>query len=140
MRLPWDGGYYETIEWFTPTGWEDDLGCRGWTGMVCNWYQGLYPSTHPGASRCIRSKFTKGKPSQQCCYDSSGKLITSGVGAGSPDRNFPNHQESDVDPWMCAAELDGNLGVIKDGPHMREYLARRPANNGNNCTANSGTW
>ena len=132
------GGFYQVKDEYIPDGWEDDLGCRGFTGMVCNWAQGLRPSTHPGAARCIRSNFTTGQPSQQCCYDSRGNLITTGVGAGSPDRNFPNHQRSDIDPWICAAELDGNPEEIKDGPHMREYLARRPANNSNGCAANSG--
>ena len=48
---------------------------------------------HPGASECFRSYPKSGKnktylggPGQQCCYAQSGSLITSGPGAGTPDR------------------------------------------------------
>ena len=61
------GGFYSVKDQYVPKGWEDDWGCRGLTGMACNWYEGLSPRSHPGASHCIRSKFTTGQPSQQCC-------------------------------------------------------------------------
>lgn len=86
---------------------------------------------HPGASYCIRSisspTFSAG---QQCCYDPAEKLITGGLGAGTPDRIEPDgvslesgiHFCVDVLPYLscsCAA-----------------YLSHRPPNNGNECPAN----
>ena len=108
-------------------------------------------STHPGATRCLRKK--AGSATQQCCYHND-KLITGGLGAGSADRNDPDHLTSDVTPWLCAMMLDGkfehvgglgsgvgngiggdvNVYVPKTpGVHLKEYMRRRPANNGNGC-------
>jgi RHS repeat-associated protein len=119
----------------TPESWKKDPACGGFGGLFASWYCGISTSTHPGASGCIRKKGS-GNATQQCCYDRSGDLITGGVGAGTPDLNNPNHEDSDVKPWLCAAELDGNPGEIKDGPHIREYIARRPPNNANGCKSN----
>lgn len=85
---------------------------------------------HPGSVNCIRSRALRGH-SQQCCYDGSGKLITSGSAAGTPDfGGFPGnpgvHFTEDVLPfWMCcsAGKLD-------------KYLKFRPPNNANNCPEN----
>ena len=71
---------------------------------------------HPGAENCYRSSEPLtyispdnpekiASPGQQCCYDESGKLITNGPGAGTPDlyspsdwRNIGSHREYDVQP------------------------------------------
>ena len=124
-----------------PEGWGWDLGLTD----VAAWAIDVYPATHPGASNCIRSSSTQpvktlggvvGLETQQCCYK-DGKLITDGTGAGTPDYNTPNHTVSDVNPWKCAAMLDGNhvngKAIIASGTTMDEYLKRRPPNNGNNC-------
>jgi hypothetical protein len=59
---------------------------------------------HKGASICFRSypaiKTDQGMSGQQCCYDSEGQLITTGKGAGTPDRET-----------SCAGE--GNDGRMK---------------------------
>jgi RHS repeat-associated protein len=88
---------------------------------------------HPGASWCMRSDTSSG-PGQQCCYDSQGDLITSGLGAGTPDRQaasfwngiFLNHYFHDVAPFNIAWQLDG--GAL--GPNLSAYLAVRPPSQG----------
>jgi RHS repeat-associated protein len=88
---------------------------------------------HPGASWCMRSNTSSG-PGQQCCYDSHGDLITSGLGAGTPDRQaasfwnglYLNHYFHDVAPFNIAWQLDG--GIL--GSHLRAYLAVRPPSQG----------
>jgi AMOP domain len=62
---------------------------------------------HPGAQACIRQAgVAAGGPSQQCCYDSTGNLILHGnPGAGTPDRNYPGHQEADVDTYSECCKL-----------------------------------
>ncbi|HMO85970.1 MAG TPA: hypothetical protein PKC18_13735 [Lacipirellulaceae bacterium] len=65
---------------------------------------------------------------QQCCYDKDGKLVTEGPGAGTPDRNDPDHIDSDVAPWKCAKFLDNGFG-----DYFNEYLRYRPPNKGNDC-------
>lgn len=45
---------------------------------------------HPGASACMRSTNNSGDSGQQCCYDEDGALITSGLGAGTPDKVAPD--------------------------------------------------
>ena len=113
-----------------------------WDG-ACNPTRYLYPDLgwHPGAKGCIRSVAAgpyETKPVQQCCYDGSGKLITSGSGAGTPDVNDPGHQEDEVIPFDCAHHLDGDKsGDWKNqGPHVQAFIGYRPPNNGNNCKAN----
>ena len=94
---------------------------------------------HPGAAKCIRSKKTYDSGcglthGQQCCYDDKGKLITDGLGAGTPDIIAPigisgilGHNSRDVTPYkMCKS-----VGLAKD------YLKIRPPNNGNNCIPNN---
>ena len=75
---------------------------------------------HPGADHCYRSAGqdetfadgSTGKTAQQCCYV-GGKLITSGFGAGTPDRAAAsyvslNHKIIDVDSHAncCQKECD----------------------------------
>ncbi|REA64471.1 hypothetical protein DSL64_02675 [Dyadobacter luteus] len=81
---------------------------------------------HHGATECFRSypytKTSAGKSGQQCCYDSNGKLISSGSGAGTPDKASTcsgedksgtmkirffallPHYFRDVKPWKQAGE------------------------------------
>jgi len=126
-----------------PVGWSVDWGLTDFAA----WWIGLRGPTHPGATRCIRKKV--GNATQQCCYRGD-ELITGGLGAGTPDRNNPDHSSADVDPWLCAMMLDGKFGkgygwgsgigrsVIVFAPetpgvHLNEYMRRRPPNNGNSC-------
>lgn len=100
---------------------------------------------HQGASFCIRSyppvQTTEGMSGQQCCYDSLGRLITSGTAAGTPDRisacKGENHSGS-----MTIAKL-GVIGhffkdvlpfFIMDISKYHEYW---PPHNGNNCFSNN---
>ena len=76
---------------------------------------------HKGASECFRSypaiTTAEGQSCQQCCYDTSGHLISYGSGAGTPDKistcdgedsngkmktkfsRVLNHYIKDVKPW-----------------------------------------
>jgi len=119
------------------------------------WRWQLVPDTflekyHPGASYDLRStsrrRYYRGA-GQQCTYDSNGKLITHGVGAGTADRVAPTggvidalvggHGSSDVQPAEWAWRLDKLLGYAKgDGPYFKKYLEVRPINNGKKCPKN----
>ena len=66
---------------------------------------------------------------QQCTYTSNGKLITGGLGAGSPDRHGVggcsidfDHVAEDVDTWEAYSCIS--------------YLKLWPANQGDNCSEN----
>lgn len=96
---------------------------------------------HPGAKWCIRSKKSgSSKSGQQCCYDSNGKLITHGAGAGTPDKVSPDeknfgsggHQEADVNPYDLALKCDGG----SPGAAAAKYREVRPPNNANGCEKN----
>lgn len=95
-------------------------------------------SAHPGATICIRDNVASTSGAgQQCCYDNNYKLITSGLGAGTPDkahwrpavRIFPPdlgpHYYEDVVPFRRCNKCD--------------YLEARPPNNGNSCPENERT-
>lgn len=122
--------YYTELVWYMPRGWHDDP-ADTWEFFV--WLGTGVWDFHPGSHSCIRSDEAENGAVQQCCYDHRGKLITSGSGAGTPDRNDPTHPSSDVDPIVCAMHLDGG-GF--DGGHVRIYESFRPPNNGNNCDPN----
>ncbi len=90
-------------------------------------------TTHPGCSTCFRSTpryLTVWPPvwiqaGQQCCYDEQGKLITSGPGAGTPDRRSPGiniggHFYWDVYPYL----------VCKKAGMLDDYISRRPNDQG----------
>ncbi len=57
-----------------------------------------FRSEHPGAAVCFRSypavRTSEGWSGQQCCYSISGRLITVGPGAGTPDRSSSCSGES----------------------------------------------
>ncbi|MFA7173752.1 MAG: RHS repeat-associated core domain-containing protein, partial [Kiritimatiellia bacterium] len=88
---------------------------------------------HPGASWCMRSNTSSGS-GQQCCYDKQGHLITSGLGAGTPDRQaasirsgfYLSHYQHDVAPFNIAWDLDG--GVL--GQNLSKYFTVRPPSQG----------
>jgi len=78
-------------------------------------------------------------PGQQCNYDASGQLITSGLGAGTPDRESPSfinflytsHYATDVDTYFMAGKLDGiDVTTGQLGPNLRKYLEVRPPDQG----------
>jgi RHS repeat-associated protein len=89
-----------------PMPWQPDLG---------TWDNDVFDSDayHPGAKWCIRQTVSGSgcQPGQQCCYDSQGKLIKTGPGAGTPDKYAPEfgcltrHCSGDVNTWkMCVRE------------------------------------
>ena len=94
---------------------------------------------HKNAKWCMRSKSKFLESGQQCCYDEEGKLITSGLGAGTPDRYAPAlinaffllHFLHDVVPFFIALKLDKD----KEGnPNLGAYLSvRPPSKGGGNC-------
>ena len=71
---------------------------------------------HPGASYEMRTEALGSEKTQghQATYDRSGRLITSGLGAGTADLWTPRtgqyrmHGDEDVKPFIWAAQLDGN--------------------------------
>jgi AMOP domain len=76
---------------------------------------------HPGADVCIRGG-GPGGTTQQCCYANQGTpgtytIVQHGTpAAGTPDRNFPNHIESDVDTaddciFKCPSLKDKYIGT-----------------------------
>ena len=106
---------------------------------------------HPGAAYEMRTEALEGEgqtQGNQATYDSSGKLITTGLGAGTADRVSPStdrsdHRDVDVKPFIWAAQLDGNpvegttvvfLDIPENlthplmyhGEKLDEYLERRP--------------
>lgn len=87
-------------------------------------------------------------PGQQCTYDSAKKLITSGIGAGSPDRDSPDicgwgdiltgqgfpdydHYCEDVVPWGKGGSLVCSESSVPCWIYLRDW----PANKGKNCPA-----
>lgn len=104
---------------------------------------------HPGAFFTMRSERTASNHAHQAAYTTNGKWIRSGVSAGTADRfaatewgnmNF-NHVRGDVNPFVMAAQLDGNpcdksgvtmtASILYEGHFVKQYLAVRPpvANN-----------
>jgi RHS repeat-associated protein len=89
---------------------------------------------HPNATWTMRSNTYQG-PGQQCNYDSKGDLITSGLEAGTPDRQAPSilnsvylgHYRHDVAPFNRAWALDGGPPA---GKNLKAYLEVRPPSQG----------
>ena len=88
-----------------PFTWTEDFSCNPESEDDCT-------NFHPGAFGCIRSASTNTNSysGQQYCYNSTGTVISRGLGVGSPDlvagtaSNFlnpfvPSHDDLDVDPW-----------------------------------------
>ena len=92
---------------------------------------------HVGANRCMRSK-PSGGHANQCCYDSSGKLLTGGSGIGSADFapgtvwTFLDHRAHDMQPADLATKLDNG----KWGPWSEKYISVRPQMGTGKCPDN----
>lgn len=101
-------------------------------------------SLHPGAYYSMRSKPHWGN-SNQCIYDSDGKLLTDLPSAGSADYRAPGvntgHRGHDVTPVLLANQLDGGvrpsttLGLVRGvtqmvvpaGANVTRYYEVRPS-------------
>ena len=117
-----------------------------------NWLSPKSPPAkfyHHTAVYEMRSQQTTGGHGNQACYTKDGKIIESGVGAGTADFVGPGwdkvgwgHGEHDVDPFVRALQLDGNpckkiyKGAQLDHPMMYQgtninsYLHCRPPSKG----------
>ncbi len=105
---------------------------------------------HQGAAASFRSypaiKTAEGYSCQQCCYDSSGDLITAGRGAGTPDKRSAcrgenkkgimtirffgliGHYFKDVRPWIRYMKADSS--------GWQKYNLLWQPNNKNKCKVN----
>jgi len=102
---------------------------------------------HPGGAYEMRSRAVGEGHGHQAVYDSAGKLIRDGLGAGSADKGTPRlwgfglikHRDRDVRPFVWAAQLDGNpvnptwlfrdldAPLVRQGDHLKGYQSVRPA-------------
>jgi hypothetical protein len=102
---------------------------------------------HPGGAYEMRSRPVGDGFGHQAVYDSTGRLVMEGAGAGSADKGTPRfwafgylkHLNRDVRPFVWAAQLDGNpvnpawlfqnfnAPLLIDGEHIRQYHSVRPA-------------
>ncbi len=132
----------------------------GWELCSPSSYCPAWPNRfHPGAVYQIRSRYVPGGHGHQATYDDEGQMITDAhctvtgpagfpcVAAGSADRSHPDlalgsaHLETDVLPFLWAAQLDGNpvMGwpanllpldltspLVRVGDHLRRYFQMRP--------------
>ncbi|MBC8206880.1 MAG: right-handed parallel beta-helix repeat-containing protein [Kiritimatiellales bacterium] len=122
---------------------------------------------HFNATFEMRSERTDGRHGHQACYNGSGVLIRPAGGnlevlasSGTADFGHPSnrvaplHLTTDVRPFLRAAQLDGNpvegLGLlgslipenmshplVRIGPHLQDYYARRPAHATNTVAHNA---
>ena len=104
------------------------------------WYVdpiGGFVRTGP-ATQCIRSQPLQNGTRQECCYDKSGNLITTGPRVGTADHSSSilGHYSDDYlsVKWAEACDRKNN-----NGDCVQKYLKLRPVNNGNNCPQNDGT-
>jgi hypothetical protein len=101
---------------------------------------------HPGGAYEMRSRPIESH-GHQAVYDSAGRLIREGPGAGSADKGAPvfwtfgliKHRDRDVRPYIWAAQLDGNpvnptwlfrnldSPLLRTGENIRRYQSVRPA-------------
>ena len=120
--------------------WLPPCPCRA-RDVPLRWYRDfdrVADTYHTGATECYRSgsPYTSPAPMIQCCYDGSGKLITSGRSAGTPDiGGIPfGHVDRDVVSWRrCGWRLynryirppQNRLGCRSNpGPHTRAARGR----------------
>ena len=98
---------------------------------------------HPGAAACFRSyppvRTEAGRSGQQCCYDRTEALVTSGSAAGTPDRATSCRGETN-DGRMKVRVLGFVAHVLKDvRPWAPRYKSWRnyhpwwPPDNANAC-------
>jgi YD repeat-containing protein len=114
----------------------------GWASEGSNSY-------HPGAAECFRSYPTASNglsldgPGQQCCYDSNHQLITSGSGAGTPDRHNTAEGEDgdgDVDRYWGGVAKHSIDDVLPHGAlGWKVYNKYWPPNKGKDCPDNEVT-
>ena len=112
---------------------QDSAKSKGSGWLDCGTADSKY---HYGASSEVRWAGKPGDPGQQCTYDSSGNLITSGIGAGSPDKVSPQGCGNSSYSWTLLSNAPKHY--INDVyPFGNEpcwyYLQKWPANNGNKC-------
>ena len=111
--------------------------------------EGLDSYYHPGAAREMRTEALESENTQghQATYNIIGTLITMGLGAGTADRVAPfrideendTHLDKDVEPFIWAAQLDGNPvkgnlafssnlthPLMHKGEKLIQYLDLRP--------------
>ncbi|MCL2104399.1 MAG: hypothetical protein FWH21_05000 [Kiritimatiellaeota bacterium] len=99
---------------------------------------------HHTARWQMRSKTTPGGHGHQACYDAEGKIILTGVSAGTADYGSTTslltklrHLTQDVYPFIHALQLDGNPcrqnwtaldhALIHEGDCIKQYIECRPA-------------
>jgi hypothetical protein len=110
----------------------------------------VHVNYHPGAAYEMRSAIREDGSGHQATYDAGGQLLRHGTGAGSADRAAPRpynifrliaHRNQDVQPFLWAAQLDGNpvnpkpfyldfdAPLVREGEHLRAYMGVRPTFN-----------
>jgi hypothetical protein len=124
-----------------PQRWKDSVGS-------------ISTNFHPNAAYEMRSEVLSEGHGHQATYTPSGELIREGMGAGTADfvspgiLTFPGHVSEDVEPFVWAAQLDGNpvesivevLSLRIDlteplmhrGDKLDDYLIYRPTFNPSN--------
>jgi hypothetical protein len=127
----------------------DPDNCIGWDFNTFAFY--FTKAYHPGAEREMRTPGKNGPQGHQATYDAAGNLLNGtgaslGLAAGTADRHSPvgtqgstpEHVLKDVDPFIRAAQLDGNPiekslgGGTLSGPFLRvdtnlnSYFKLRP--------------
>ena len=117
-----------------------------------NWLSPKSPPAkfyHHTAVHEMRSQKTTGGHGNQACYTKDGKIIESGVEAGTADFNGPGwgqyngaHVDNDVNPFVRALQLDGNPckkiykgsrldhPMMYQGTNINSYLHCRPPSKG----------
>jgi hypothetical protein len=114
---------------------------------------------HPGGAYEMRSRPVGEGHGHQAVYDSAGRLIQDGPGAGSADKGAPifwafgliKHRDRDVRPYIWAAQLDGNpvnptwlfrnldRPLLRHGENIKRYQSVRPALWGRSPEVAAGT-
>ena len=133
-----------------PDNSDPEPGAPGQWGGV----NGLNNNYHYSAAFEMRSVETAGGHGHQTCYDGDGNLIEddgagdqSRASCGTADAQHwsdvlwpPTHFTDDVQPFIRAAQLDGNpvdgVGALNNplirwGPNLQAYLNRRPPHTAN---------
>lgn len=102
---------------------------------------------HPGAFWERRWVVDEKIPGQQCTYDETGQLITTGLAAGTPDsvgflgfltspERFAGHTLFDFIPYLPGISFYW-MG-FRDNIFLEWYLENFPPNEGKGCAINTG--
>ena len=122
-------------------------GCPDESGVGGDWTS-PEKTRHKGGSWEIRSMPSSSGAGQQCVYDSAGKLINAGSGAGTPDMkslsgNKIGHIIFDLLPWAInyIQELIGleNAGYAEKRDHESHPPNQGKGQNGQPCPYNDGS-